>query len=194
MHRDGLPQRDSRWRLPVKKESSTFGLKPDQLARLWTLGSEPDATAPTSDHDQEKTDLLYDRLAEKIPLEQVMAQVLPQALAQLCQEIKPFSDHSFGALLTNPATDIHVLRAIKNYHKKKVAGSEAEHDTAAVIYYAAIANALVWHQQQITSFSFQHLAVKYATLKQWSWVPTDLIALFAEALTFCQARLSRDTE
>lgn len=172
----------------MANEPTTFGLGWDKLARLWDI-QEKD-TASAKDENQYRVELLHDRLAAKMPLEQAVAQALPQVFAQLCREVKPFTADSLRALIVNSDTDVSVLKKIKNYNKKLSdrLQSEAEHDVIAVLYYATIASALVYHDQRITSFSYDHLATQYAELKTKSWLTSDLRSLLEQAHQVCKQK------
>jgi len=113
-------------------------------------------------------------LAGKMPVDQAVAETLPQVLAQLCESIRPFTGDSLGALLNTPETDLSVLNKIKNYTKRlsQSVGSEAEHDVTAMIYYGAIAGALVYHDQRITSFSYERLAKAFKSMLESRWIIT----------------------
>jgi hypothetical protein len=169
----------------MSDESTTFGADRRQLAKLWSLGS--NAKRVDQDENQVKAELLRDMLASKMPVDQAVAETLPQVLAQLCESIRPFTGGSLGALLSSPETDLLVLKKIKNYTKRlsQRVHSEAEHDVTAMIYYAAIAAALVYHDQRVTSFSYEKLLEAFKSMLESNWTTTELKTLFREALDAC---------
>ena len=171
----------------MKEDSTTFGLKPDKLAELWKVGDDVAMNTDTPNQNELRADLLRDRLAQKLPLDQVVARILPKALSQVCEEIQPFDGNSFGLLLNDPSTDITIIKGIKDNSKKRSqhVSSESEQIVMAVIYYAAIASALVYHGQQITSFSYHELHEKYESLLEHKWLTPDLQSLFREARDRC---------
>jgi len=175
----------------MSDESTTFGANRCQLVKLWSLGS--DAKNISLDEDQVKSELLRDMLAGKMPVDQAVAETLPQVLAQLCESIRPFTGDSLGALLNTPETDLSVLNKIKNYTKRlsQSVGSEAEHDVTAMIYYGAIAGALVYHDQRITSFSYERLAKAFKSMLESRWIMPDLKALFQKALDGCTRKTKK---
>ena len=168
-------------------DSTTFGSDPDRLAKLWKIGRDVDNGEMKLDENQVKSELLHDMLASKMPLDKAVAQVLPNVLAQLCEDIKPFAGDSFGFLLNDPDTDLSVIKRIKNYSKSlsKNVRSEAERDVVAAIYYAAIANALVNHNQRITSFSYENLLRVFSSMIEAEWVTPKLKNLFERAHKYC---------
>jgi hypothetical protein len=176
----------------MDKDSSTFGLKPDKLAQLWNMGNKMDQDKSEEIDDQTKADLLCDRLAQKIPFDHVVAHLLPKALAQVCKDIQPFTGNSYGILINDPLTDVTVLKKIKDNNKKLShhISSDAEYDVIMVIYYAAIASALVYHDQLITSFSYGHLNGKFNSLLENTWLTSDIRDLFQKALNCCNQKMN----
>jgi len=177
----------------MDRDSTTFGLKPDKLAQLWDMGSKENQDSIDENQDQVKAELLRDRLAQKIPLEQVVARILPKALAQVCEEIQPFSGNSYGILLNDPGTDITILKKIKDNYKKLAqhVDGDAEYDVTAAIYHAAIASALVYHGKRITSFSYAHLVEKYTALMEQPWLTHELRELFQKAEDICTQKINK---
>ena len=171
----------------MNKETTTFGLNAEQLAQLWSLGKE-NQTEPMNAALTQKADRLLDRLAQKMPMQEVLAQVLPQTLARLCQDIKPFEGDSLHALVMAPNTDLTVLQQIKAYVKKqtKCVTAQDDRDVLAVIYYSAIASALVHHGHLITSFSLSHIHQKLKSLQAFAWLTSDIRTLFDQAITYIQ--------
>ena len=172
----------------MDKNSTTFGLKPEKLAKLWNISSK---TEQNEDHGKIKIGLLRDRLAQKIPIDHIVAQILPKALAQVCKDIQPFTGNSYGILINDPLTDVTILKKIKDDNKKiaQYISSDDEYDVVTAIYYAAIASALVYHNERITSFSYGHLKEKYISLLENSWLTSDLQILFQKARNCCDEQM-----
>jgi hypothetical protein len=175
----------------MDKDSTTFGLKPDKLAQLWNMESKIDQGKNEENQDQTKAEFLRDRLAQKIPLDHVVAQTLPKALAQACKDIQPFTGNSYGILLNDPLTEVTILKKMKEDNKKLAQhiSSDTEYDVVTVIYYAAIASALVYHAQRITSFSYGDLNDKYTSLLKNNWLTSDLRNLFQKAQNCCDQKM-----
>jgi len=175
----------------VDKKTTTFGLSPEKLARFLSIGSELSESEKQLDQDQKKADLLRDKLAEALPLDQSALKSLPASLVHLCENLGVFSSEPIGNLLRNPKSEISVIKMIKDYSKdlSKSAKSEAEHDTAITIYYAAIANALIFRGLRITKFSFESLNSSFCSLSDKPWVATKLGSLFKQASEVCQSKL-----
>ena len=92
-------------------------------------------------------------------------------------------------VLLGRETDLAALRALKDRAKTLVRAAAAEADDAAAttVYYAAIARALVDHGERLSRHSAEKLAEAFSKLERMSWMPPDLIALFAKARTRCRA-------
>jgi hypothetical protein len=175
----------------MDKESTTFGLNPEKLARLLKIGSDISQTDEKIDPEHKKAELLHDWLAATLPLDAALAEQLPIVIRRLCKELQPLSGEPFGKLLEDSKTNVEVLNKIKGYSKKLVtaAKSEAENDAATVVYYAAIASALFFHDQKITRFSYKDLEQSFSCLVKNSWIPMDLINLFEKASLLCKKKL-----
>jgi len=178
----------------MDKETTTFGLKSQKLAQLWNIRSEEEEGTNKDIKDKTKAELLCDRLAQKISIENFLAQILPKAFAETCKNIQPFTGNSYGVLLNDPLTEIIILKKIKEENKKLAQhkNSDIEYEIITVIYYAAIASALVYHDQKITSFSYDHLKDKYISLLNNTWLTADLRNLFQEALNSCSRKLQSE--
>lgn len=181
----------------MDKESTTFGLSPEKLARLLKIGSdESQSETNAGQREQKKARLLQDWLAATLPVDAVFVESLPRVLRRLYQELKPLGSRPFGTLLQDPEADMSVIKKIKDCSKKLVesAKSEAEHDAATAVYYAAIASALVFHDQRITSFSYVNLMNSFASLKEQSWLTAELVKLYGEAYDSCQEKIQKAGE
>jgi len=177
----------------MDKESTTFRLSSEQLARLLSIGSYISEDKNQVDQEQKKAELLRDWLATKLPIEEVMVESLPTIIRRVCQELHPLAGEPFGNLLQDPETNITTIRRIKDYSKKltTAAESEIEYDAAGAIYYAAIAGALVFHNKKITKFPYGELRDSFSVLMKNSWLTPDLAQLFIEARKLCQKKAKR---
>jgi hypothetical protein len=170
------------------EKSKTFGLTPKKLANLLKIGSDIEDPDGRMSPEQEKAELLYDRLADLFPLDSV-----PQGAFSLIQDhlsgvLNLQHNEAVGEILQNSKSDIAVIRRIKGYYNKlsEHTDSKNECDVAVVIYYAAIACALVFHNEKISKFSYRRLERSFSSLISKSWVSTELVKLFTEAHQLCQ--------
>ena len=94
----------------MDRELTTKGLDAKTLAQLWALGAEGEGDPLPQNADQIKVDLLQNRLAQKVPLERALTELLPKVFAMFCADIQPFTGSSFQTLLSNPDTDVSTLK------------------------------------------------------------------------------------
>ncbi|MBN1506408.1 MAG: hypothetical protein JW955_06160 [Sedimentisphaerales bacterium] len=173
----------------MDKESKGHHLRPEKLARLWDIGSDVHIEAADSAGAGEEryAELLHDWLARQLPPDPVQTQdlvsLLPEALGQICQEVRPFSGDSIGFLLTHADTDVQVLRRIKDYAKELGAppAGEVEREVALAVYFAAIAAALVSHETRISQHGDARLRSAFEALSERNAVPSELRSLFRKA-------------
>jgi len=92
-------------------------------------------------------------------------------------------------VLTDPGSDLVVLRAIRKWAKQQAQHTDptAEHVVALTIYFAAIANALVYHRARITTASYEALERSFGQLLEKHWMPGFLAQLFGRARQACKS-------
>ena len=171
----------------MEKESSTYGLEPDKLRALLDVCSDTDQVKDQSDPEQEKSELLQDRLTESLPIEHAQKSLSKTAARHLCGVAGVIVGEPIRDLLSDMGTDIALINRIKNYGKKvsEHANSLAAHDTANAIYYAAIAHALVFHGRKISKFSYKDLEHAFEVFSKKNWIPANLVNLFQKAGQCC---------
>lgn len=132
-------------------------------------------------------------LDRELPLDPATPHSIPAVLNRPCDELLAATRRTVSQLLLDSKTDLAVMKALKDYCKAlaRLAGREARRTAATVIYYAAIANALVFHQHKITQHSYEKLHEAYAELEQKPWIPSELKELFKKAQAIC--RLGKET-
>ena len=177
----------------MRDESSTFGLNREKLSKLWQMGKDIPQQQADFNEEQRKAELLQAQLAESLPLDAGMQHLLPNILAAVCRKFKPFIGCSIKDLLLDPQTDLLVIKTIKDLQKKRAesACSELQQDVATVVYYAAIASALVYHHIKITKFSYKALDCTFTELSQNNWLIKDLKILFISALELCSKHMNK---
>ena len=172
----------------MKQDSTILGINPQRLAELLNIGSDLDQDFGT---EHKKEELLHDWLADSLPLDKALAQSLPEIVSRLCRDLQPISGNAFGKILLDPKSDIDAIEKIRHYSKKmaETAKSGPEHDAATTIYYAAIANAMVFHDKRITKFSYESLEKSFTTLTAHQWLTPDLSELFSKAVVICHNKI-----
>lgn len=172
-------------------EPTTFGLDPDKLARIMKICSESAQVEDKMTSNQQKEELLQDHLSETLLTGSLKNSLLRKELTQICRVSGLLAGEPIRDLLTSSKTQIDLIEKIKEHGKKlsKSASSEAEHDTANAIYYAAIAYALVFHNRKITKFSYKDLGQAFEIFSRPKWVSSDLAGLFERARQYCQDKV-----
>jgi hypothetical protein len=169
------------------KEQIAGSLTPGKVARLLRIGPEP-AEAGLVPPETIKAELLRDRLAHRLPAEGLVARRLLACLADLREEILSSTDQSIEQCLFASDTSIETLTRIKDYGAvlSRASQSEAEQETANVIYYGAIAAALIFHARRITEFKLADLEGAFTTLSGVSWLHPSLAGHFRQAMDCCR--------
>ena len=172
------------------KDDTTYGLRPEQLARLLGFGLQGVHASDGPDASRSPVEALKDMLVRPLPLDAALPDSLPAVLKWTSDEVLAAATRKLGDLLLDSATSLSVVKTLKGYAKKLVrrSGSEARQAAALVVYYASIADALVFHEQKITQHSYRALDEAYDELKQKPWVPSELKDLFEKAQAFCRQR------
>jgi hypothetical protein len=169
----------------MTEQSSTFGLAPKKLGRLLALyaegGEEPTPVGP----DDQKARLLKDLMSDVPPLCADVLRTLPQLLRQMYEDIPRLEGQSLSDLIQDPKTPLDDLKAIRDlaYTQSTEAKARLEHEAAGVVYYAAIAAAMVYHHQNIAKVPCGQLAEHFATLAGYKWTPAELRHLLEQART-----------
>jgi hypothetical protein len=177
----------------MDKKSTTFGLSPEKLADLLKICSDSTQSEDENrvDITQKKTELLQDRLAETLPFELSKKSLSKEVLDRLSQIRALVIGEPIRNLLNNPETGIGLIKQIKDYSKRlsRNAASEAEHDTANAIYYAAIASALVFHDIKISKYSYKSLHESFSKLINEEWIPKEITQMFVRTCELCQQNI-----
>lgn len=176
------------------KSKTTYGLKPQALARLLRIGlagRHAENDPPPAPSAQQ---VLRDFLDKKPSFAPEMAEIASEIRKQQSDHLDFTTQQNLGELLLDPRTDAGVLRAMKAYGKRLVRSDDSEnvHAAATVIYYAAIASAFVFYGEKISRHPDAKLSEACLQIEQKPWLPDELKALFRKARTLCQQGGSQD--
>ena len=173
----------------MKKKPTTYGLHPEKVVELLSIGR--DVSSDEENADQDKSDLLNEQLNQAIPTFIPDEAKDARNLSSLGHTIAILSGEPMGKLLKESKTDIILIKMIKDYARKLSGNTESQDEKYAynTLYYAAIAHALVFQNQKITSSSYKELNYSFSHLKEDDWIPEDLLALFQKATDFCEAKM-----
>jgi hypothetical protein len=166
-------------------KGSMFHLGGAQLAALLRVGLEPESSE--TDSGRSVASLLEAKLASELPLEVSLADSLPAVLGVPCESMDRYRGRSTAELLSDPQVDLNALTTLKDYAKELVRRSRSEvtTDVATVLYYAAIAAALVFHDARITQHDYRQLERSFDELAREPWLAANLQALIAGARQIC---------
>jgi hypothetical protein len=177
----------------MTEDRTVCGSKATRLAQLLSLGAEANQAADLRSDQQRKGDLLRDLLATKLPLDGSPAETSSCVGTGFTRSI---------ASVLNESIEHHLLQeniAIKTLEQFKVHGAQLsrnasspnKHEVANVLYYAAIAGALIYHNRRITEFSLDNLDTSFSKLSSLSWLTVSLRQLFEKAVETCHELISR---
>jgi hypothetical protein len=93
-------------------------------------------------------------------------------------------------VLSDPDVDVAVVQQIKDHAKElaKGAQSDLQREVATMIYYAAIASALVYHDTVITKRAYGKLHQSFDKLRHKTWLGRGIGDLLRRASEICEAR------
>jgi hypothetical protein len=181
---------------PLCNEStSSFG--PEKLARLLKIGIEEDRQQNQNNSEvtnQDKVDLLHGILKFALVCNGVWIESLPEILQRAYLEPGSYIVGSSECVLANPAISLTMIKRIKHYTKAlaKDTYSDPQCEIATVLYYSAIASALVFHNKMITKISYDMLCQSFSNLSSLTWLPPELVKLMQKALQICENKIRRE--
>ncbi|MDP2895877.1 MAG: hypothetical protein Q8Q12_04870 [bacterium] len=172
------------------KEETTDGVRPQRVAWLLAIGLKGGHSEGNPGEGQTPAEVLENILGTQLPLDPTLPNSLPTILSWTSEEVLSAAGKTIRDLLLNSETHLMVIKTLKDYGKGLVrrAGFGAKETAATVIYYAAIASALVFHGRKITRHSYGTLYEAYTELGRKSWIPCELKDLFGKAHAICRQR------
>ena len=176
----------------MNESSIPSDLSPEKVGRLLKIYTEREERADSTSSDQQKTLLLKSYLSDALPLSSQVLQSLPVLMQQIYSEASRLEGQSLYELLLDPNTALDHLRVVKELTKKKVDSAQTrdEKEVAEILYYAAIAAAVAYHDETISKKSYGKLKEALEYLSNKEWVFTELKELFIAARNKCTQLLS----
>ena len=171
-------------------KKSTYGLRPDQLGKLLSLGINESNFADKVSDDKAIAGMLRNWLLRSLPEDSSLLDSLLVIIGKMGYGMESLAGKSIGQVLLDPQTDIGLLQAVKTYSKKLSAtvDSEAEKAIAITMYHAAIANSLVHHEKRISQSSYESLEQSFTILTEKKWMTSELKELFSQARGICRQK------
>jgi hypothetical protein len=170
------------------KKGTAYKLSPDQLARLLSMGLKTTDRKKGGGSNPTAAQVLKDILSGELPLDPSQPDSLPTVLNWPPDQVLAAAGSSMSDLLLDSSTDLAVFKTLKEYAKGLIrrGGPDAKQAAATVIYYAAIAGALVFHNRRVTDHSYEKLHGAYEKLVRKPWIPDELKDLFKRARIICE--------
>ncbi len=167
---------------------SRSGLRPEQIARLLSFGTESDTPGGNAGTQKPTGDTIRDMLGAELAIDVSRSASIRAMLGQRAPALFSRPGRTIQDLLLGPATRLDDLKALKEYGKTLVRQSttDAARAVASTIYYAAIAAALVLHGETITQHSHADLARGLGILAEKEWMVPELGQLLTEARKRCR--------
>lgn len=174
----------------MEESSKRLKLNSEQSTRLLRLGLDSSHATADQTATRSRADLLLDTLASKLPTDPALIETLPTVLRSLSEELQSVSGRTLGDLLQDPKTKIALIRRMKDFAKElgAAAKDDVEREVALALYFAAIANALVYHNVKISQYDHAKLEQSFETLGGHDWVPPNLTRLFRKAQRYCHRK------
>jgi len=169
---------------------STYGLKLEQLANLFSVAAEDESHMIDFHNEKGAAGLLRNRLASTLPKDSILLNSILTMLDQPDSNIQSLAGKSLLEVLMNPKSEAGLLQAIKDYSKNLSCSStcEAEMAAATIIYYAALASLLIFHEKKVTQYSYEALDESFALLMEKKWITEELVELFSSARRICESK------
>jgi hypothetical protein len=169
----------------MRPPRTTYGSDPQAMAKMLAMGAEADPGDLTP--QEAKEDLLARRLRGPLPLTQEQAAELAAVVGELRERL-PQHGRALGEVLLDEAAELKVLAGIKEHGKamSQATDSQVQRDVGLTIYFAAIASAVLFHGERITTYSYAALADAFGRLVDKRWMAPTLARHFAKARRACK--------
>jgi hypothetical protein len=169
------------------EDDTTYGLNPESLARLFEMGLEGMPPDGNPSGGPTPAEALRNILTNPLSLDPATPDSLPTVLNWPFDKVIAAAGGTVIDLLLDSGTDLAVIKVLKDYGKElaRQGGPKGKQAAATIVYYAAIASALVFHQQKITKHRLDRLHEAYTALAGKPWIPSELRNLFRKASDVC---------
>ena len=164
----------------------TEPLRPDRAARL--LGVSLDTDAGKHHPSETVGELLEAHLDCLWQADQDRRGAWPRLVRHVLRRTDSPARQTVGKLLLDRQAKLGTIKQIRDRAKAQAAGgsSEAKHAVMTTIYFAAVANMLVYHRTKITTYSYESLESSFEKLARKAWMPADLVELFWQSAKLCR--------
>ena len=170
----------------MDSDTTTFGLSPEYLANLLSLGLEGGEGSKSS-QSEELAKLIRAHLAGPLPPATVVIDALPILLGAMRRELLPQDGRPVSELLLDGDTPLEVIVQVKDYGKRLAVRSEPNRSVGIAIYYTSIASAIVFHDKKITKHAYGYLADSFKALDR-GWMTMEMERHICKAERACRKR------
>ena len=162
-------------------------VRPQSVARLLGIALDP-KHADQGRPDEGMAELLQARLAAPWLPDHARQRAWPKLVRQWLRKNGSDEQKAIGEILLDSRAQLSTIKEIRNRAKIQVAreNSEPEQAVMTTLYFAAIANALVYRGAKITTYSYASLESSFEKLIRKVWMPADFVELFRRAATGCR--------
>jgi len=163
------------------EKRSLYGKHPQKIQDFLVDCTAPQPE-PASD-ETEMTQLLCDYLAETCPQPTTEVDAKSTIVDRFHLIITRQTDQPTGEILGDPQAEADTVHQIKECFKQREqqVSTEPQRRAATVVYFAAIAHALVHRGEMITEYSEDQLTGFFDALLSQSWIVPELKDLLAKA-------------
>ena len=164
-------------------QPSIYSLDSAKIGRLLNLYQQSDEDDSGTDSDNAKASLLRDCLSDVPALSSDVVGQLPVMLRHMVKQLPRIEGRSLGQFLTDPDSGLEDFKRAKDEAKKVISAAQTDvaYEVAGVQYYAAIAGAVLYHNERITRHSHEQLRTSFRSLQDRRWIPAELRELFTRA-------------
>ena len=172
---------------------SIHGLEREQLQRIFSIATGQTKSWDVMCDDQMMAAHLKTWLHTPLREGSPTFDSLRDTLEHSGDDTNSLGDSSLCDILTDSNADPVLLQSMNDCARKLSlsAHNEAEHAVAFTVYYATIANAIVFQDQKIGTCSDDTLIETFTDLIEKKWIASTLKTLFSKAKDICQEKLSR---
>jgi hypothetical protein len=176
-----------------KRRKTTFGLRLDQLADLFAVAADNQATTESNCTNERLSKMLRRQITKVLTDNELLFQSSAKDSDNERCDLTSLAGRSLLQVLLSPETSIKDLQLIKQGSKHLTITSVLETDLAisTTIYYAAIASCLLLHGKKITQLSYEKLVESFTLLIDKKWMSFELVDLFSQARDVCQKKRVR---
>jgi len=136
---------------------------------------------------------LHEMLGIQLTLDGSGPDLPPAVIGRPCEELRPYVGRAVGEMVLDAEAGVEVNKTLKDYARAlaRRSGAAPLEAAAKALYYAAIANALVFRGHKITQHSYEDLETAFETLETRPWMSPELAQLFEGARLVCQVAIGR---